>query len=132
MLKANPKKKKVVSLSGLTKKLDTVTSLIVRLRDKRCVVCGSTQDPQCGHYISRRFIATRWDTSNCHQQCAGCNILHNSNPVPYTMFIQNKYGFLYPETLSNLAHHGDPLRRSDRLALLGELTAELKRLEALQ
>jgi hypothetical protein len=131
MLKAVPKKKKAPSKTSITNKLDAVVSKIVRLRDKWCVCCGSTQDPQCGHYIGRRFKATRFDLTNCHRQCAGCNMRHNENHFPYTHFIQRTYGEKYPETLYALSREPAP-GRFELLALLDTLTAELKRLEALQ
>jgi hypothetical protein len=131
MLKANPKKKKAESLSTITRRLDILVSRIVRLRDKACVVCGSTQNPQCGHYIGRMFVATRWDLTNCHQQCSGCNMLHESDPIPYTLFIKREFGEKYPETLSALAHQTKVLNRAERLALEVELKDELRKLEAL-
>lgn len=130
MIKANPKKKKAESLSTITNRLDKLVSKIVRMRDKACVVCGSTQNPQCGHYVSRMFIATRWDLSNTHQQCAGCNMTHEVDPVPYTLFIQETYGSEYPATLSALAHQTKVLKRAERLELEIELKEELRKLEA--
>ncbi len=131
MLRANPKKKKAESLSTITSRLDKLVSKIVRLRDKACVVCGSTQNPQCGHYIGRMFIATRFDLTNCHQQCSGCNMLHESDPIPYTQFIQREFGVEYPATLSALAHQTKVLKRAERLELEVELKEGLRKLEAL-
>ena len=128
---AVPKKKKLPSLPAITRRLDSLVSKIVRLRDPACVVCGSTADAQCGHFVGRMFINTRWDLTNCHRQCAGCNMAHESDPVPYTLFIQRRYGAEYPATLSALAHQSKVLKRAERLALESELAEELKRLEAL-
>lgn len=131
MLRANPKKKKVESLSAITNRLDKIMSRIVRLRDPACVTCGSFDNAQCGHYISRMFIATRWDITNCHRQCSRCNVMHEIDPVPYTLFIQREFGDEYPATLSALAHQTKVLKRAERLALEVELKEELRRLEAL-
>lgn len=131
MPKAVPKKKKAESLSTITNRLDRLVSKIVRLRDSACVICGSTQNPQCGHYIGRMFIATRWDLTNTHQQCAGCNMLHESDPIPYTLFIQREFGSEYPATLSAIAHQTKVLKRAERLELEAELKLELAKLEAL-
>lgn len=130
-LVAVPKKKKKESLSTITNRLDRLVSKIVRLRDGKCVICGSVQNPQCGHFISRMFIATRFDLSNCHQQCSGCNMTHEVDPVPYTLFIQREYGSEYPATLSALAHQTKVLKRAERLELEEELKEELRKLEAL-
>lgn len=131
MLKANPKKKKAESLSTITNRLDKLVSKIVRLRDHACVTCDSQDSAQCGHFVGRMFIATRWDLTNCHRQCAGCNMLHESDPVPYTLFIQETYGSEYPATLSALAHQTKVLKRAERLKLEIELKEELRKLEAL-
>ncbi len=116
----HPKPRKPRPTKSIVKELDTLVSLIVRKRDGRCVVCGSTDNPQAGHFIGRRHYAVRWDLTNVHQQCAGCNIAHNSNPVPYTLFIQHEYGVKYPETLWGMSSLPSP-RRNERLALLAEL-----------
>jgi hypothetical protein len=131
MLKPVPKKKKIRSLSAITRDLDTVVSKIVRLRDKRCVTCGSTDDPQAGHFESRKHFAIRWDLSNVHQQCSECNCYLNGNMVLYYKFIQLQYGWKYPDTLHALARGKAP-NRSERMVLLDDLKAKLRELEALQ
>lgn len=74
-------------------KLDKTFAKFIRLRDgNRCVVCGSTQNPNCGHYFSRKANGTRYDERNCNCQCASCNVKHNDNPEPYRAFMVKKYG----------------------------------------
>ena len=131
MPKPVPKKKKVRSLSAITRDLDTVVSKIVRLRDKRCVTCNSTDDPQAGHFESRKHLAIRWDLTNVHQQCSECNCFLNGNMVAYYKFIQRTYGEKYPDLLHELARGKAP-NRSERMALLDDLKAKLKELEAQQ
>ena len=131
MLKAVPKKKKQQSLAAITKRLDIVVSKIVRIRDKRCVTCGSTDSPQAGHFESRGHYGTRWDLSNVHQQCASCNLYLKRNMVEYYKFIQKTYGEKYPDTLHELAREPAP-NRGERLLLLDGLNARLKELEAQQ
>lgn len=124
----HPKPKKRPTKS-IVRELDVVVSQIVRRRDKKCVICGSTQNPQAGHFIGRRHFAVRWDLTNVHQQCSGCNIGHNSNPIPYTLFIQQKYGEKYPETLDALSREPS-LKRNERLDLLAEMKLILDDLPA--
>lgn len=68
--------KKASSPSKLKKELDRVFSLFVRqYHAKRCFTCGKeTNLLQCGHFIPRSYLATRWDFDNCRPQCVGCNI----------------------------------------------------------
>jgi len=64
----------------LVKKLDKIFSEYIRARDKyKCITCGATKEThiiQCGHLFSRQCHSTRWDESNAHAQCAGCNYRH--------------------------------------------------------
>lgn len=82
-----------ITRKGLVKALDTVVSLIVRLRDKRCVVCGSKEDLTCGHLITRSKYKVRWNLKNCHAQCRGCNLSHEYNPHPFTQWFISVFGF---------------------------------------
>ena len=125
-MKAVPKKKAPEKLSTITNRLDRLVSLIVRQRDKACVTCGSLENPQCGHYVSRVFINTRFDLTNCHQQCSRCNVMHELDSVPYTRFIAGKYGDEYPLVLSEMAHRTKALKRQDRLELEYRLKEMLK------
>lgn len=67
-------------------------SKAVRLRDKRCVCCGTPDNLQDGHFISRRFKGTAFDPLNNHAQCASCNIKHNYDTAPYSAFMVRTYG----------------------------------------
>lgn len=130
MLKSVPKKKKKISTASLTKKLDTLVSKFVRLRDLRCIVCGKTENLQCGHYISRAFFPTRWDLRNCNAQCAGCNIKHEYDPEPYRAAIVGKYGASAPSDLSALSHQALRYTTTDKLDMIEIMWRRLKELEA--
>lgn len=67
---------------SLIKRLDKLTSLYVRQNgaDRQgfnvCYTCGARhhwKDLDCGHYIKRRYLHTRWDLSNVRPQCRNCN-----------------------------------------------------------
>ena len=82
-------------------KLDTQFSLFVRLRDSmnngfcRCISCGKVyhwKKLQCGHYMSRRYMATRFDEDNCHAQCVACNIFNQGNIQGYRRGLLIKIG----------------------------------------
>ena len=81
-----------ISRKGLVKKLDKLVSQIVILRDKKCVVCNSTNRLGCGHLFTRRYYSTRWDLQNCHAQCWKCNFKHELDPYPFTDFYLTKFG----------------------------------------
>jgi hypothetical protein len=134
MPKPVPKKpkKKAEKLSTITNRLDALTSRIVRLRDRRCVVCGSTENLQCGHYLSRVFVNVRWDLRNCNCQCARCNMAHEYNVWPYTTWMLQEYGAGVLTMLSAMAQSSKKMTRSERLEIETLLKAELAIQEARQ
>lgn len=67
-------------------------SKYVRLRDGKCLRCGSPVqfndkgDPithQCSHYIGRRKEATRFDPANGATACYGCHQYWHENHEEY-------------------------------------------------
>jgi hypothetical protein len=82
------------------KELDEVFAEYIRLRDSngdtfRCISCGQVKPMsqcQCGHYISRAHMATRFDEKNCNGQCVSCNIFKSGNVVEYRFGLIDKYG----------------------------------------
>lgn len=70
--------KKAKSISKLKKKLDSLFSKYIRAKyPAKCFTCGLVKrrkNLQCGHFVSRKYLATRWEEKNCRPQCAGCNL----------------------------------------------------------
>lgn len=91
------------TMKQLIKKLDELTSLIVRKREPYCVTCGSTSDLTNSHLITRRVKNLRWNLDNCHTQCRSCNFKHNYYPEIYTEWWLNKYSLEEYNKLLNLA-----------------------------
>lgn len=92
--------KKKPTRSQLIKKLDKVFSDYIREKDAidgmaTCITCGDTKEwkyQQNGHYMSRGNYATRWDETNCHVQCAACNVFKKGNYTEYAIYMINRYG----------------------------------------
>lgn len=84
----------------LVRKLDIIFSQYIRLRDTKngyftCCSCGQTkpyEQADAGHYINRRYMATRWREDNVHAQCRYCNRFREGNGSGYTRFILRTYG----------------------------------------
>lgn len=62
---------------------DTAFSIFIRLRDRRCVRCGSPVrfndegkpiSHQCSHYYGRGQESTRCEPDNCDTLCHGCHV----------------------------------------------------------
>ena len=74
---------KIKKKPDLIKKLDKVLSQYIRLRDSKafgfkafiCISCGQVkpyEKADCGHYWSRKHMATRFSELNCHAECSHC------------------------------------------------------------
>lgn len=124
MPKSTKKRKKLRSKKQLVKALDQVIRDILKDRDDYCVCCGKSRHEtnlQVGHYISRRYYVVRWDLDNCHAQCGGCNIIHNRNPAPYTLFMERKFGNNKIEELEAKIKEHDRFTRLELEELLTNL-----------
>lgn len=61
----------------------------------KCCTCSHTghwKEFDCGHFISRRHLATKFDDSNNHAQCKGCNGFGSGKQFEYSLFLDGKYG----------------------------------------
>jgi hypothetical protein len=83
---------KIKGKPDLINKLDTVFSLYIRLKYAmpngmcKCISCGTYKpwkEIQNGHYMSRRYMSTRFDEDNCRPQCVSCNIFNQGNIQMY-------------------------------------------------
>lgn len=95
------REKKKESISVLTKELDKVFSLYIRLRDSnsegmgKCITCDTPihyKDGHCGHFRSRKYLSTRWNPSNCNLQCPTCNLYNNGEEFIHGLKIDEKFG----------------------------------------
>lgn len=96
--------KKQKTITQLRHEADRVFSLAVRYRDceynghdwvGNCITCDtriSLKQSHCGHFMSRRFPATRWSEENCNLQCPSCNTFHNGEQYKYGIALDLKYG----------------------------------------
>lgn len=84
----------------LKAKADRVFSEYVRKRDSKngyfvCISCGRIlpyEQADCGHYINRIHMATRYSEINCNAQCRKCNRFDEGNMSGYRQGLVKKYG----------------------------------------
>ena len=85
----------------MTSRLDRCFSWFVRLRDSdskgicECITCGKREHwtkVQAGHFISRKYIASRWMGINVFAQCAGCNMQSGGQQWLYSKALERMYG----------------------------------------
>lgn len=125
-------------LQKWTDKLDKVVSLYVRMRDSReyhykyfrCISCGRVlpvEQADCGHYMSRRNMNTRFDTTNVHAECRRCNRFDASHLVGYRHNLIMKLG-----KMSFINKHPNATVNSAEAKRLGEQQVDLLEMRAHQ
>lgn len=99
--------------STLKTKLDRIFSLYIRLRDAnpqgytRCISCGKIipwKEADCGHFVNRSHMATRYNEKNCNAQCRSCNRFDEGNNIGYIRGLVKRYGQGVIEELEVLKH----------------------------
>ena len=99
--KAKVRQKKAESIGVLTKKLDRIFSVYVRLSGTKqggsckCFTCDKVlhwREIQCGHFQSRRFYSTRFHVLNCKPQCYACNIGLSGNQYTFGVNLDKLHG----------------------------------------
>ena len=133
--KPRKKGKRTRTYSSLKRELDKVFSEFIRLRDmrenngSRCFTCGliplSWRQLQCGHYVSRVHLSTRWNERNCAAQCYACNVLRRGNPAEFTLALQAKYGPGIVQELVDLKRQSVKFSRSELQDLIEGYEARL-------
>ena len=116
------KKKKPPTLASLKKKCDTAFSIFIRTQDvardgtTECITCRVRKpwrEQQCGHFVSRVYLATRYRTDNAHQQCGACNVLRRGNMVSYSAYMITAYGVEIIDSLLSIRSKTVKFSRSD-------------------
>ena len=112
----------VKTISKLKKELDKWFSLYIRLRDAtdmgvvQCFTCGKIahykSGMQCGHFQSRRFMATRYDERN-QIQCVKCNMFEQGMQWQFGLNLDAKYGLGTAEELQLKARQTFKMMRID-------------------
>lgn len=123
-------------------RLDRVFSEYVRLRDAdsngyiRCISCGKIahwKESDCGHYVNRKHLSTRWNEKNCNAQCPACNRFDEGNMLGYTKGLVKKYGNSVLDELDVLKHQTSKMTDFEGELLIKHYKAkvvELKRQKA--
>jgi hypothetical protein len=113
-------KKKSKTQAQLKKELDKYFSLYIRTThsdengNNTCYTCGKAgtiKTMQCGHFVSRQYLATRWHENNCRIQCAGCNLFGNGKPLDFEERLKKELGDEYVEEMKASRHQSLKLDR---------------------
>ena len=147
--KSKPKKEvtfpksmvKKPSVQTLVRKLDTVFSEYIRLRDSKpfgyrvavCISCGQVKpydQMDCGHFIGRTHMATRFDELNCHCECRSCNRFSADHMIYYQRNLENKIGKEKLDMLIARGHSTKKWTAWELEILISHYKEEVKRMKA--
>lgn len=106
------KKKKGKTPAKLKKELDAVFSKFIRQKHSKnglvtCYTCKKVFEIkriQNGHFVSRQYLATRWDENNCRPQCWGCNGFGNGQLLDFEENLIKEIGREKVEELKQKRH----------------------------
>ena len=126
---------KTKSYASLKRRLDKVFSEWIRRKDcsaygqAMCVSCGAVghwRSMQCGHFVSRVRLATRWNVENCAVQGARFNIFLRGNAVGYARWLEKRYGSDIFARLDEKSRQSVKFTRTDLQAMIERYTEQLK------
>ena len=101
---------KKLSRKTIIRKLDTLVREICLKKYPKCVICGSDKNLQCGHLFSRVAYSTRWHLPNLATQCAGCNLRHEYDSGPFTLWYIKNYSLKEYDELHFLFSSPRPIK----------------------
>ncbi len=127
--------------SKLIDRLDRVFSEYIRLRDSfktqsgfyfKCISCGQIkpyEDADCGHYVNRGHMSTRFSEDNCHAQCRSCNRFDEGNIYNYRRGLVAKIGEGRVLLLEGQKHAACKLGEFELKAMIEEYKKKVKLLK---
>ena len=121
----------------LKAKLDKVFSEYIRKRDThngvfKCISCGSMlpyEQADCGHYINRKHMSTRFDEMNCNAQCRSCNRFDEGNIQGYRRGLVAKYGEYAVVMLESMKNQINKISEFEYNTMIDHYRKEVKRLK---
>lgn len=130
-------KKKQASIKTLKDKLDRVFSIYISLRDCnkegycKCISCGKVEhwkNVDCGHYVNRSHMGTRYSERNCNAQCRSCNRFDEGNNIGYTRGLIHKYDIKVLSELEVKKHTQTFMKAFDYEVLIDHYNKEVNKL----
>jgi|TARA_R110000796_G_scaffold41855_5_gene103790 hypothetical protein len=133
------KKSKKPTVTVLKKKLDTIFSKYIRLKDANalgfvdCYTCGITKQwqkdgMQAGHFMSRKHTITRYDERNVKPQCYTCNCHYYGRQYEFGLALNKEYGEGTSEELLITSRQTQKNNTNDLQDLIELYTNKLDRL----
>lgn len=127
--------KKKITLTKLKKKLWTVFSQYIRLRDKGvCFTCGKCVEGRAyhaGHFITKKLCSPPlfFSELNTHGQCYRCNINLSGNWMAYLENMVETYGQDVVDRMLAQRHEKVTWKQEDYETMIELYKAKLKSLQ---
>jgi hypothetical protein len=131
------REKKRLSPASLSKKLDTIFSIYVRLlhADKNgyvnCFTCGRREywrKIQNGHFQSRRFMSTRYHLGNCAPQCYACNVGMSGMQYEFGKRLDERFGNGFADEMVRLSREIKKFTPDEYVVLIEDFENAVKEL----
>jgi len=125
-------------MANLKLKLDKEFSKYIRYRDAmdngcfKCISCGRIlpfSQADCGHYINRQHMATRFSEMNCNAQCRKCNRFQEGNMQGYRRGLIAKFGENKVKVLESKQHETMKISESEYKIMIKFYSKEWKKLK---
>ena len=79
-----------------------------------------------GHFISRRYNATRYESKNCHAQCQKCNKYNSGEQYKHALAIDHMYGEGTAGYLLDMSKEIKQLKKNDYMIIALHYATEAK------
>jgi len=134
--------KKTKSIAKLVDDAAVLLQKLVRLKAAdengyaNCVTCGANKhwkELQGGHFISRRYTATKLLEENIHPQCSGCNGPRAKDgvvTVQYTNYMTDFYGREFVDELLVMKNITKKYTRDEISSISKALKEQIKDIES--
>tara|TARA_Y100000401_G_C8301753_1_gene214521 strand:+ start:344 stop:754 length:411 start_codon:yes stop_codon:yes gene_type:complete len=126
------------SITKLKKELDNIFSKYIRLKYSvdgyvNCFTCGvkkSWNQMQAGHFMSRKYISTRWqeDPPNVMPQCVSCNIFKSGMQYEYGKRLDALFGVGTADEIQIKSREIVKLKKVDYIAMIEIYKLKVKKL----
>lgn len=124
-------------MKSIYKRLDTIFSILIRLKytddngKGNCYTCGNPltyHTGQCGHYIKRGNVFTRWDSNNARIQCEECNCIKDGFVSAFRDRLVSELGYKEVAQMEFESKKPYKMFEFDKESLFKQLKAECKEL----
>lgn len=120
--KSKIKKIKLSSIPELTKEADKIFSIWIRIREQKCILCGTDYQLTCGHLFKRGNKLLRFDEDNCHTLCQNCNSLDNTDHDIYIKWFKKNYGAARYNEMSKTSNELHKFTRDELQKIIDDYT----------